>query len=275
MALINCPECQKEVSDKAATCPNCGFSINQSEGNVTFTIASKPKILKFIPFIVAGVVLLGGVGIFFGIQIHNRNKEIAIQQAIIVKDKQAFEIANGAYEKLCTASDSTITVMTDIYEAWRFGIHDADDSTVSTVIDDLSKHTSVSKNDLEAGVASFAKQFDSTEKTLLYAMVNGSGDVQSWQWCLMVMEEAYKINGTYDNIRTNIEEANTALKTMTTEYDDYKHYPTLKEFYSKVSSYFDFAENPSGSFNQLVDTKNDYENSIRTYRSDLDFIFKE
>ena len=29
MALINCSECGKEVSDKAATCPNCGNPINQ------------------------------------------------------------------------------------------------------------------------------------------------------------------------------------------------------------------------------------------------------
>ena len=28
MALINCPECGKEVSDKAANCPNCGVTIN-------------------------------------------------------------------------------------------------------------------------------------------------------------------------------------------------------------------------------------------------------
>lgn len=27
MALINCPECGKEISDKAASCPNCGCPI--------------------------------------------------------------------------------------------------------------------------------------------------------------------------------------------------------------------------------------------------------
>ena len=27
MALINCPECGKEVSDSAEMCPNCGYSI--------------------------------------------------------------------------------------------------------------------------------------------------------------------------------------------------------------------------------------------------------
>lgn len=31
MALINCPECGKEISDKAASCPNCGCPIEKSE----------------------------------------------------------------------------------------------------------------------------------------------------------------------------------------------------------------------------------------------------
>ena len=28
MALINCPECGKEISDKAISCPNCGNPMN-------------------------------------------------------------------------------------------------------------------------------------------------------------------------------------------------------------------------------------------------------
>ena len=27
MALINCPECKKQVSNQAPTCPYCGFQI--------------------------------------------------------------------------------------------------------------------------------------------------------------------------------------------------------------------------------------------------------
>lgn len=30
MALINCPECNKEVSDKAGACPNCGHPIEKT-----------------------------------------------------------------------------------------------------------------------------------------------------------------------------------------------------------------------------------------------------
>lgn len=35
MALIKCPECNKEISDKAKLCPNCGYEQNQQ------TISSK------------------------------------------------------------------------------------------------------------------------------------------------------------------------------------------------------------------------------------------
>ena len=31
MALINCYECGKEISDKATSCPNCGIPLNQIE----------------------------------------------------------------------------------------------------------------------------------------------------------------------------------------------------------------------------------------------------
>ena len=34
MALINCPECQNQISDKARSCPHCGFDqINESSLN--------------------------------------------------------------------------------------------------------------------------------------------------------------------------------------------------------------------------------------------------
>ena len=29
MAVINCPECGKEISDTVIKCPNCGYSINK------------------------------------------------------------------------------------------------------------------------------------------------------------------------------------------------------------------------------------------------------
>ena len=34
MAIINCPECGKEISDKAIACPNCGIPIASKKDDV-------------------------------------------------------------------------------------------------------------------------------------------------------------------------------------------------------------------------------------------------
>jgi hypothetical protein len=68
MALINCPECQKEISDQAVTCTNCGISINQKTTNTE----KRPK-GKILPIIIAAVIVVGGLGTFAGYQILNDN----------------------------------------------------------------------------------------------------------------------------------------------------------------------------------------------------------
>ena len=34
MALIHCPECNKEISDKAKTCPHCGCPVEETNAKV-------------------------------------------------------------------------------------------------------------------------------------------------------------------------------------------------------------------------------------------------
>jgi hypothetical protein len=38
MALIKCPECNKDVSQMATNCPNCGCPIKKESGKATFKI---------------------------------------------------------------------------------------------------------------------------------------------------------------------------------------------------------------------------------------------
>lgn len=36
MAIIKCPECEKEISDRAIACPNCGFPLSENDGKNIF-----------------------------------------------------------------------------------------------------------------------------------------------------------------------------------------------------------------------------------------------
>lgn len=51
MALIKCPECGKEMSDKAKSCPNCGY-IEKSNRTTIFSV------IKNNPFITGIIVII-------------------------------------------------------------------------------------------------------------------------------------------------------------------------------------------------------------------------
>ena len=78
------------------------------------------------------------------------------------------------------------------------------------------------------------------------------------------MEAAIEMRGDYAQIQERMAQAERILQELTEEYDDYTYYPKLKELYAAVNSYVTFYTSPSGSFNQLADTINNYENNIRT-----------
>ena len=86
MSLINCPECGKEISDRASSCPNCGYPICVSEDNNTANTNQNQQLQEeylVCPYCnskelhaeqkgfsggkaIAGGLLLGGVGLLAG-----------------------------------------------------------------------------------------------------------------------------------------------------------------------------------------------------------------
>lgn len=56
MALMNCPECGKEISDQANACPNCGYPLHP-ETSTAKTVTTIPKLSKKAK-IILGVSLL-------------------------------------------------------------------------------------------------------------------------------------------------------------------------------------------------------------------------
>lgn len=82
MALINCSECGKQVSDKAVSCPSCGNPINQHIATTSNGTSSSSNMMKCPKCnstnltsdkkgfsgrkAVAGAVLTGGIGLLAG-----------------------------------------------------------------------------------------------------------------------------------------------------------------------------------------------------------------
>ncbi len=56
MALINCPECNKEISDQGDKCPHCGYPIKQSKNKKSNIKARYIIIPMIIIFIVSSII---------------------------------------------------------------------------------------------------------------------------------------------------------------------------------------------------------------------------
>ena len=74
MALINCPECGKEISDKALSCPNCGNPINQQTQQEEYICCPKCGSRELHAErkgfsggkALAGAIITGGIGLLAG-----------------------------------------------------------------------------------------------------------------------------------------------------------------------------------------------------------------
>lgn len=127
MALIKCPECEKDISNKATSCPNCGCPLNNSQtqsttpvlqdGNYKISTQSynyrKHIPIKIIAIIVCIVVVVCIAIIYFcnkkPSNISDEMYDFGIEALEVIDDYLDNEIdSQTAYEKL-SSIDSNVT----------------------------------------------------------------------------------------------------------------------------------------------------------------------
>lgn len=121
MALIKCPECGKEISDKASACPNCGYKTKKE------IQVNKKQIIVLIALIIAVVGIIFGIRIFgnsmpkelsltLGMtqeEVHNRiGTDFKLEQDEYERDVEVYDIKwCGYYGKLSiTYSSNSETI---------------------------------------------------------------------------------------------------------------------------------------------------------------------
>ena len=180
----------------------------------------------------------------------------------------AFTSAQTTYGNLMSAYEKIDAIGSDIYEAWRIGVYETPsisklDEKLNLSYEELNAAAEV----LGAGMIAYHNVGDS----VFYLF----GDVSKFSICVELVEEAYKLKGTYEEIDNLLASAKSEMKAMSEQYSDYEHYDNLKKMYSIVDSYAEFCKDPTGSFDQLTETINDYRNDIRDLESDLGYIFED
>lgn len=176
----------------------------------------------------------------------------------------AYETAKEAFDKVDEAYTKTEQFGEDLYEAWRMGIYDKDEVSISY----LAKNLSLSEDEIKAAIAGLG--YEGFED--LYFTANKDSLFSA---CVWMVSKAYELNGTVDSITELLNDAKALMKEMSNQYSDYEHYPNLKSYYTTTNAFFEFCQNPTGSFEQVKDTINNYRNEARSYRNDIAYIFED
>ena len=73
MALIKCPECGREISDKSKQCIHCGYPIEQTNKNTTYAIYLKNITKGKYSIIIMALFLMIIVIIVFVLRLRSKN----------------------------------------------------------------------------------------------------------------------------------------------------------------------------------------------------------
>lgn len=127
--LIQCPECNKEISNKATACPNCGFPISESANRQR----RKSNRRKRLPNGFGQITEIKGLRKPFRVSVTVGKNDVGRPICKLLKPDAYFKTYNDAYSALLEYNKkpyelSSIITMNELFERW-FEVYSKKDIT--------------------------------------------------------------------------------------------------------------------------------------------------
>lgn len=132
MALISCPECQKEISDSAKSCPNCGVKIKKKRKPI--------KKFHIITILTMAMLIIGMISAYFAMQLSEVEKNQVIRINNSIENELTKQLDNDNKESLVKAIDD-VNAIIGIYDKlkWKQKIRVNGYSDINRKKDDAQK----------------------------------------------------------------------------------------------------------------------------------------
>lgn len=237
MALINCPECKKEISDHALSCPYCGFpmALTPAESGVDISQAQPEQPLKSKSrkplFLVLVLVVVAIVAVAVGIYISGSNRAAALEAE--ARENYIQTMRTARYAMLSGAADAEATCNL-ISSVWHNSIYKKTDSTT----DRYTKLNGKFYDDFNNALSALFRSDEYKDQV-----------------------GAIKADRTVvDNYMQELQNPPDGLETA---------YNTLCDMYEEFTSLTSMAINPTGSLQTFNQSFSSYDNAFMRYYDKL------
>lgn len=269
MAMIICPGCGKEISDRATACPHCGYVLEKEKQikkiiceecgiefdesldvcpncgcpksketkedvpqkvEVTKVAVNKKKLVTgIIIFILLAGAIVGGI--FAKKTIDKKNAEKAEKAYCSKLQTTTYDMLTG-----CASAEEAAGL---IHDVWRNAIYEEEDS--------------------------------STDE---YTQPNGYF-VSDFNDALANLEAEESFSKKIDGIRENQDMVERKIKELKNPPEKYKEaYEAIKDFYDSYLEFTNLATNPSGSLQTYTSDYNDLDSEVMSKYKKMDMFFE-
>lgn len=240
------------------------------------------------------------------------NKNEQVQSDTQVLNNEAYELSKEAYDNINTAYNIIEKLGEDIYQAGREGVLSKEEILTGGT-EYLSNKLNLTKEELAEGIAFMIVGPQGLSKKLgeeamgqiedddLLQLLDemdeiwedaSDEDKNSWITyadtafglmdstplqitCSLFVIGSYAVNNQISEAETALDNAKAIMKQLSNEYLNYEHYPSLKEYYTTTSDFYDFCLTLNADVKQFGTTMDEYKDDAKKYRNEIEFVFEE
>lgn len=264
MALIKCPECGREISDRGRACPQCGYPLDEFHASETVqkvevtSVKMKPvpKHKKKKACIIGGCVLGAVILIVGGIFVANSIKDNSnYADASFLYESGSYKEAEAAFLSLGDYKDSAAKADQCRIKSKNSYI-DRVNSTMYLMLDGASDAETMCNLTAKVWYNCIHEEHDTeTDKYTLSTRYNFHDDFNTALGLLFADDEIKNDISDIDQNQADVQTMLKELKNPEAEFEDC--YSTLNDLYIEYKGITDLAINPTGSYNTFASGKNE------------------
>ena len=276
MALINCPECGKEISDKAKICPHCGIDLNDAKLiNDDIVICSECgnsflRTLESCPKCGCPTESTETPPVIIPQNIEKPKKKKS-------KKKKFKKILTGILEKIHLVIAGILMIACVVYAFIKYVPKDYEENYVNAV-------NNISSGAIQAEDAAelvrsvwYNAVFNVSDDVTDFYTKKSNGDfVEDFNDALIKLYNDDSFKAKINQIEYFEKEAEKNMEQLEKPPADYKEaYELLCEYYEEFEEMVDLVSNPHGTLYSFTDDFNDADSDLVKYYKKIKKLIEE